>query len=69
MCIRDVFSDFAAEDAYIFLINWFERFPQYKRREVYIAGESHYVPQLAQLVYHKNKEVKNPTIDFKGFMT
>ncbi|KAE9589150.1 putative hydroxymandelonitrile lyase [Lupinus albus] len=40
MCIRDVFSDFAAEDAYIFLINWFERFPQYKRREVYIAGES-----------------------------
>ncbi|KAF1860851.1 hypothetical protein Lal_00000265, partial [Lupinus albus] len=69
--IRDLFFLTAAEDAYIFLINWFERFPQYKRREVYIAGESyadgHYVPQLAQLVYHKNKEVKNPTIDFKGF--
>ncbi|KAE9589153.1 putative carboxypeptidase D [Lupinus albus] len=36
-----VFSDFAAEDAYILLVNWFERFPQYKRREVYIAGESY----------------------------
>ena len=35
------FSDFAAEDAYTFLVNWFERFPQYKHREFYIAGESY----------------------------
>lgn len=35
-----------AEDAYIFLVNWFERFPQYKHRDFYIAGESyagHYI--------------------------
>lgn len=30
-----------AEDAYEFLVNWFERFPQYKHREFYIAGESY----------------------------
>lgn len=34
-------SDFPAEDAYAFLVNWFERFPQYKHREFYIAGESY----------------------------
>lgn len=28
-------------DAYLFLVNWFERFPQYKYREFYIAGESY----------------------------
>ncbi|XP_028782406.1 serine carboxypeptidase-like 27 [Neltuma alba] len=60
-----------AEDAYTFLVNWFERFPQYKYRDFYIAGESyagHYVPQLAQLVYHKNKGVQKPIINLKGFM-
>ncbi|XP_004496292.1 serine carboxypeptidase-like 27 [Cicer arietinum] len=60
-----------AEDAYVFLVNWFERFPQYKHREFYIAGESyagHYVPQLAQIVYQRNKGINNPVINFKGFM-
>jgi serine carboxypeptidase-like clade II len=28
-------------DAYAFLENWFERFPKYKYREFYIAGESY----------------------------
>ncbi|KAG4939353.1 hypothetical protein JHK82_045081 [Glycine max] len=60
-----------AEDAYTFLVNWFERFPQYKHRDFYIAGESyagHYVPQLSQLVYRRNKGIENPVINFKGFM-
>lgn len=60
-----------AEDAYTFLVNWFERFPQYKYRDFYIAGESyagHYVPQLSQVVYQKNKGIKNPVINFKGFL-
>lgn len=30
-----------AEDSYIFLVKWFERFPQYKHRDFYIAGESY----------------------------
>nr|XP_043631807.1 serine carboxypeptidase-like 27 [Erigeron canadensis] len=60
-----------AEDSYEFLINWFERFPQYKHRDFYIAGESyagHYVPQLSQIIYKRNTGVKNPVINFKGFM-
>ncbi|KAI3458991.1 hypothetical protein Pfo_015654 [Paulownia fortunei] len=60
-----------AEDAYAFLVNWFERFPQYKHRDFYIAGESyagHYVPQLSQIVYERNKGIQNPVINFKGFL-
>ena len=30
-----------AEDALVFLIKWMSRFPQYKHREFYIAGESY----------------------------
>ncbi|XP_074285230.1 serine carboxypeptidase-like 27 [Silene latifolia] len=60
-----------AEDSYKFLVSWFNRFPQYKYRELYIAGESyagHYVPQLSQLIYRRNKGIANPVINFKGFM-
>ncbi|KAJ1276370.1 hypothetical protein BS78_05G209800 [Paspalum vaginatum] len=60
-----------AHDSYTFLVKWFERFPQYKYRDFYIAGESyggHYVPQLSQLVYRNNIGVERPFINFKGFM-
>lgn len=30
-----------AKDSFIFLVNWFRRFPQYKSHEFYIAGESY----------------------------
>ncbi|KFK35499.1 hypothetical protein AALP_AA5G292700 [Arabis alpina] len=48
-----------AADNYIFLVKWLERFPEYKGRDLYIAGESyagHYVPQLAHtiLLHHQN---------------
>ncbi|XP_066306264.1 serine carboxypeptidase-like 26 [Miscanthus floridulus] len=62
---------FVAEDAYSFLVNWLKRFPQYKGREFYISGESyagHYVPQLAELVYDRNKGKTNTYINLKGFM-
>ncbi|KQK14883.1 serine carboxypeptidase II-3 [Brachypodium distachyon] len=56
-----------AEDAYLFLANWMERFPEYKGRDFYITGESyagHYVPQLAhQILRHKS-----PSINLKGIM-
>ncbi|TKW01906.1 hypothetical protein SEVIR_8G209200v4 [Setaria viridis] len=64
-------DDRTARDSYIFLVKWFERFPQYKYRDFYIAGESyagHYVPQLSQLVYRNNIGVEKPFINFKGFM-
>ncbi|CAN6363504.1 unnamed protein product [Urochloa humidicola] len=60
-----------AEDSYIFLVKWLERFDQYKYRDFYIAGESyagHYVPQLSQLVYRNNIGIENPSINFKGFL-
>ncbi|KAF9620895.1 hypothetical protein IFM89_015292 [Coptis chinensis] len=63
---------FVAEDAYNFLVNWLKRFPQYKAHDFYISGESyagHYVPQLAELVYDRNKDRnKYPYINLKGFI-
>ncbi|KAJ4720821.1 Carboxypeptidase [Melia azedarach] len=60
-----------AKDAYAFLVKWLDRFPQYRRRPFYIAGESyagHYIPELSQLIVRHNKGVKNPIINFKGFL-
>ncbi|KAL6607797.1 hypothetical protein ACP70R_040860 [Stipagrostis hirtigluma subsp. patula] len=65
-------DEFVAKDAYNFLLNWLDRFPEYKDREFYIAGESyagHYVPQLADLVYERNKDkMGNTHINLKGFI-
>ncbi|XP_031273423.1 serine carboxypeptidase II-3-like [Pistacia vera] len=61
-----------AEDAYTFLVNWLERFPQYKTRDFFIAGESyagHYVPQLANTILLRNNNTKNTKktiINLKG---
>nr|POE98089.1 serine carboxypeptidase 24 [Quercus suber] len=60
-----------AEDALVFLIRWMSRFPQYKHREFYIAGESyagHYVPQLAEKIVEYNKALLQPAFNFKGFI-
>ncbi|XP_021275754.1 serine carboxypeptidase 24 isoform X1 [Herrania umbratica] len=60
-----------AQDALMFLIRWMSRFPQYKRREFYIAGESyagHYVPQLAKKIHDYNKAYSHPIINLKGFI-
>ena len=58
-----------AEDAYVFLVKWLERFPEYKGRDFYIAGESyagHYVPELAAVIVAIRKFTgKNPT-NLKG---
>ncbi|XP_059664333.1 serine carboxypeptidase 1-like [Cornus florida] len=57
-----------AKDAYTFLINWLERFSQYKTRDFYIAGESyagHYVPQLAYTIMQNNWKAKT-VINLKG---
>ncbi|MFS7987684.1 putative carboxypeptidase D [Helianthus anomalus] len=48
-----------AKDAYAFLHNWFQRFPSYKNRTFYIAGESYAGIALKcfsklQLELHKN---------------
>ncbi|KAK7256718.1 hypothetical protein RIF29_30176 [Crotalaria pallida] len=63
---------FVAKDTYNFLVNWLQRFPQFKSRDFFIAGESyagHYVPQLAELVFDRNKDKNNYSfINLKGFI-
>ncbi|XP_010261659.2 PREDICTED: serine carboxypeptidase II-3-like [Nelumbo nucifera] len=59
-----------AEDNYVFLVNWLERFPEYKTRDFYIVGESyagHYVPQLANAIL-QNKNAGMNSINLRGIM-
>jgi serine carboxypeptidase-like clade 2 len=58
-----------AEDAFVFLLNWLERFPEYKGRDFYIAGESyggHYVPQLATVIEFMNELHGSTLINLRG---
>ncbi|KAE8677467.1 Serine carboxypeptidase-like 40 [Hibiscus syriacus] len=60
-----------AVDNYVFLLNWLERFPEYKNREFYIAGESyagHYVPQLAHTILQHNIKANQTLINLKGIL-
>lgn len=60
MFLASGYCKFAAEDAYVFLVNWLERFPQYKHRDFYIAGESYAgftsIPDSAYLIHGWNLE-------------
>ncbi|XP_027354381.1 serine carboxypeptidase-like 40 isoform X2 [Abrus precatorius] len=60
-----------AADNYLFLVNWLERFPEYKNRDFYISGESyagHYVPQLAHTILYHNKMANKAIINLKGIL-
>ncbi|XAR56963.1 Carboxypeptidase D [Bertholletia excelsa] len=62
---------FVAEDAYNFLVNWMTRFPKFRTHDVFLSGESyagHYVPQLAEVIYDRNKDTTYPRINLKGFI-
>ncbi|KAK7252180.1 hypothetical protein RIF29_35957 [Crotalaria pallida] len=63
-------DDLTANDAYSFLHNWFLKFPSYRRRTFYIAGESYagkYVPELAELILDRNND-SSLHIDLKGIL-
>nr|GMD91448.1 putative serine carboxypeptidase-like 23 [Ipomoea batatas] len=65
----NVGDESTAQDSYTFLVNWLERFPEYKTRDFYITGESyagHYIPQLAQLILHNNQHTNQSRINLKG---
>ncbi|XP_059314075.1 serine carboxypeptidase 1-like [Lycium ferocissimum] len=60
------------KDSFTFLVNWMEKFPEYKHRDFYIIGESyagHYVPQLAQLILSHKKSEPNLVINLQGIAT
>ncbi|XP_057790038.1 serine carboxypeptidase-like 40 [Salvia miltiorrhiza] len=60
-----------AIDNYSFLVNWLERFGEYKDRDLYIAGESyggHYIPQLARTILHHNQKANKTIINLKGLI-
>ncbi|KAK3133554.1 hypothetical protein QOZ80_6AG0537990 [Eleusine coracana subsp. coracana] len=60
-----------ASDAYVFLRNWLERFPEYKGRDFYIAGESyggHYVPELATVIVALREFTGKNPINLKGII-
>jgi carboxypeptidase C (cathepsin A) len=60
-----------AADNYVFLVNWLERFPEYKNRDFYIAGESyagHYAPQLAHNILYHNKKANRTIVNLDGIM-
>ncbi|XP_012572177.1 serine carboxypeptidase-like 45 isoform X3 [Cicer arietinum] len=55
------FSYAKARDNLVFLLGWFNKFPQYKHRDLFLTGESyagHYIPQLAKLMIGINKKKK-----------
>nr|GLL28838.1 serine carboxypeptidase-like 31 [Ipomoea trifida] len=63
-------DDFAANDAYAFLHEWFLKFPSYRTRAFYIAGESYagkYVPELAEIIVDRNKD-PSLFIDLRGIL-
>ena len=60
-----------AVDAYVFLLHWLERFPEYKGRDFYIAGESyggHYVPELATVIVALRELTGRNPINLKGII-
>ncbi|ONK61347.1 uncharacterized protein A4U43_C08F28920 [Asparagus officinalis] len=59
----------ATEDSFAFILNWLQRFPRYKKRDFYIAGDGyagHCLPQLAYAILHNNKKCNNTHINLKG---
>ncbi|GMN48377.1 hypothetical protein TIFTF001_017557 [Ficus carica] len=59
----------AANDMREFLLKWFEKFPSYKSRDLFLTGESyagHYIPQLAIALLDYNEHSAGFKFNLKG---
>lgn len=48
---------------------WLDRFPSFRKNDLYIASESyggHYMPQLSQEIVDRNAAGQDPVLNFKG---
>ncbi|PKA57458.1 Serine carboxypeptidase-like 42 [Apostasia shenzhenica] len=58
-----------ANDMHVFLMKWFEKFPEFKTRDLFLSGESyagHYIPQLADVLLNHNKHSSDSKFNIKG---
>ncbi|KAI4337918.1 hypothetical protein L6164_016281 [Bauhinia variegata] len=58
-----------ARDMYLFLLNWYNKFPTYRSRELFLTGESyagHYIPQLADVLLDHNARSTGFKFNIKG---
>nr|XP_011460258.1 PREDICTED: serine carboxypeptidase-like 31 [Fragaria vesca subsp. vesca] len=63
-------DNFTAQDSYTFLHKWFLKFPSFRNRTLYIAGESYagkYIPELAEVIFDRNSD-PSLHIDLKGIL-
>ncbi|OVA01521.1 Peptidase S10 [Macleaya cordata] len=58
-----------ASDMHLFLMGWYEKFPEFKTRDLFLTGESyagHYIPQLANVLLDHNKYSTDFKFKIKG---
>ncbi|ESW09525.1 hypothetical protein PHAVU_009G134900 [Phaseolus vulgaris] len=58
-----------ANDTLLFLLKWYEKFPSYRSRELFLTGESyagHYIPQLANVLLDHNAHSNGFKFNIKG---
>ncbi|KAE9587233.1 putative carboxypeptidase D [Lupinus albus] len=58
-----------ANDMVLFFLKWYEKFPSYRSRELFLTGESyagHYIPQLANAILDYNAHSTDFKFNIKG---
>ncbi|RDX62957.1 Serine carboxypeptidase-like 42, partial [Mucuna pruriens] len=58
-----------ANDMYLFMLKWYEKFPSYRTRELFLTGESyagHYIPQLTNVLLDHNARSTGFKFNIKG---
>ncbi|EFH41812.1 hypothetical protein ARALYDRAFT_494807 [Arabidopsis lyrata subsp. lyrata] len=58
-----------ASDMLVFLLGWFDKFPEFKSRDFFLTGENyagHYIPQLADAILSYNSRSSGFKFNIKG---